>query len=56
MEGSLTLDGGEEGVYHLEAGDAYVIPPHKKTTFTNYSENLELLEVAVPGSFETINH
>lgn len=56
MEGECTLNGENQGAHRLEAGDAYVIPPHTKTSLTNRSADLELLEVALPARFETIVH
>ena len=56
MEGEVTLNGENQGAHRLEAGDAYVIPPHTKTSLTERSDDLELLEVALPARFETIVH
>ena len=56
MEGEVTLNGENQGAHRLEAGDAYVIPPHTKTSLTDRSVNLQLLEVALPAVFETIVH
>ena len=56
MEGEVTLNGENQGAHRLEAGDAYVIPPHTKTSLTDRSADLELLEVALPARFETIVH
>ena len=56
MEGEVTLNGEDQGAHRLEAGDAYVIPPHTKTSLTERSDDLELLEVALPARFDTIVH
>jgi len=56
MEGEMTLNGENQVAHRLEAGDAYVIPPHTKTSLTDRSVDLELLEVALPAQFETIVH
>lgn len=56
MEGEVTLNGENQVAHRLEAGDAYVIPPHTKTSLTDRSADLELLEVALPAQFETIVH
>ncbi|MDE2846642.1 MAG: cupin domain-containing protein [Gemmatimonadota bacterium] len=56
MEGEVTLNGENQVAHRLEAGDAYVIPPHTKTSLTDRSADLELLEVALPSQFETIVH
>lgn len=53
MEGAMTLEGEERSPHALQAGDAFVIPPQMRTRYTNLSEDLELLEVALPGSFTT---
>jgi quercetin dioxygenase-like cupin family protein len=56
MEGAMTLHGEGQGAHELTAGDAYVIPPHLKTSHTDCSEDLELLEVSLPAEFETTVH
>ena len=53
MEGSLLLEGKGKDPYRLSPGDAFVIPPGLATRYTDASANLELLEVALPGAFET---
>ena len=53
MEGTMTLEGEGKAPFDLSAGDAFVIPPNMKTTYANASEDLELLEVSLPGKFET---
>jgi mannose-6-phosphate isomerase-like protein (cupin superfamily) len=53
MEGAMTLE-GDGRTHDLVAGDAFVIPPHMATTYRNRSTDLELLEVSLPGVFETI--
>ena len=40
----------------LRAGDAFVIPPGMRTAYERCSESLELLEVSLPGRFETTMH
>jgi quercetin dioxygenase-like cupin family protein len=54
MEGTLTLEGEGRDPYHLEAGDAFVIPPDMKTRYADVSDDLELLEVSLPAVFDTI--
>jgi len=56
MEGSMTLRGEGQDAHTLTAGDAYVIPPNMKTSITDRSDDLEVLEVSIPGTFETIVH
>ncbi|MGB0959774.1 MAG: cupin domain-containing protein [Halocynthiibacter sp.] len=53
MEGTMVLHGEGKDPYTLEAGDAFVIPPAMKTRYMEASEDLELLEVSLPGVFET---
>jgi mannose-6-phosphate isomerase-like protein (cupin superfamily) len=40
----------------LSAGDAFVIPPGMRTRYSDPSDDLELLEVSLPGEFETKMH
>ncbi len=56
LTGSTTLRGEGQGAHALSEGDAYVIPPFLKTELTDYSDDLELLEVSLPADFETIVH
>ena len=53
MAGSMTLEGEGKDPYRLSAGDAFVIPPGMATRYFEPSNDLELLEVALPGSFKT---
>ena len=53
MSGSMTLEGEGKEPYRLEKGDAFVIPPRMATRYSDPSEDLQLLEVSLPGSFET---
>lgn len=54
MEGSMTLEAEGHAPHPLEVGDAFVIPPGLPVRYCDPSETLELLEVSLPGSFETI--
>ncbi len=56
MEGTMTLRARGRDSQALTAGDAFVIPPDTRTAYANCSSDLELLEVSLPGSFETITH
>jgi len=56
MEGTMTLRAQGRDSHDLTAGDAFVIPPDTRTAYANCSSDLELLEVSLPGSFETITH
>lgn len=53
MEGTITLEGEGKEPFQLEAGDAFVIPPGMANRYSNASEDLELLEVSLPGVFDT---
>ena len=53
MAGAMTLEGEGKTPYALQAGDAFVTPPGMQTRYANPSDDLELLEVALPGVFAT---
>ncbi|MFK7854883.1 MAG: hypothetical protein AB8B79_12245 [Granulosicoccus sp.] len=53
LEGSMTLLGENGSANQLEAGDAFVIPPAFTHRYTDCSNDLEILEVSLPGKFET---
>lgn len=53
LEGKMTLKGEDQEAKELTAGDAFVIPPNVTTHYTNCTSDLELLEVSLPGQFET---
>lgn len=55
LDGSMVLEGEGQEPYALEAGDAFVIPPEMKTRYSNPSDDLEILEVSLPGKFDTIS-
>ena len=40
----------------LRAGDAFVLPPGLRTAYDRCTDDLELLEVSLPGAFETTIH
>ncbi|MEP2781658.1 MAG: cupin domain-containing protein [Pseudoruegeria sp.] len=54
LDGTMTLEGKGKAPFVLSAGDAFVIPPEMPTRYCAPSKDLELLEVALPGRFETI--
>ena len=56
MQGQMQLKAEGHELESLKPGDAYVTPPHLKHCITNFSEDLELLEVALPGKFKTIEY
>lgn len=53
MEGAMTLEGEGRDPFDLGSGDAFVIPPGMATRYTHLSDDLELLEVSLPGAFDT---
>ncbi|QBF31041.1 cupin domain-containing protein [Thalassococcus sp. S3] len=53
MEGGVTLEGEGKVPYRLAPGDAFVIPPAMKTRLAEPTDDVELLEVALPGAFKT---
>ena len=54
MAGAMTLEGEGKDPYRLSPGDAFVIPPGLATRYTETTKDLELLEVSLPGVFDTI--
>ena len=54
MDGTMTLEGEGKEPFDLAAGDAFVIPPDMKTRYSNLSDDLEILEVSLPGIFDTV--
>ena len=40
--------------FDLMAGDSFVIPPGVRARYNGMSEDLGLLEVSLPGKFETL--
>ena len=53
MAGQVTLEGEGRDPYQLEQGDAFVIPPGMRSRLSAASDDLELLEVTLPGVFNT---
>ncbi|MGR3616824.1 MAG: cupin domain-containing protein [Paracoccaceae bacterium] len=53
MSGHVTLHGEGRDPHELVAGDAFVIPPGMKTRLAEASDDIELLEVTLPGTFNT---
>ena len=51
--GAMTLEGEGKPPYRLSAGDAFVVPPRMLTRYSEVSRDLELMEVTLPGEFET---
>jgi quercetin dioxygenase-like cupin family protein len=53
MNGSLCLEVEGEPSHELTRGDAFVVPPGRKMRFVECDQDLELMEVALPGKFST---
>jgi quercetin dioxygenase-like cupin family protein len=53
MSGEMTLEGEGKDPFRLSPGDAFVIPPGLATRYSDATEDLELLEVSLPGNFAT---
>ena len=53
MAGGMVLEGEGEDPVTLSQGDAFVIPPGMATRYAELTPDLELLEVSLPGSFNT---
>ncbi|WP_299738142.1 cupin domain-containing protein [uncultured Roseobacter sp.] len=53
MEGRMVLEGEGRTPHALEPGDAFVIPPGMRVRYSDPSEDIELLEVSLPGVFDT---
>jgi len=53
MEGSMRLEAAHRDPVDLEPGDAFVIPPDLAVKYGDPSQDLELLEVSLPGVFTT---
>ncbi len=53
MAGTMTLEGEGREPYRLAPGDAFVIPPSMRVRYAEVSDDLELLEVSLPGCFDT---
>lgn len=56
LSGAVTLHADGQGVHAIGEGDAFVIPPHLQTALSDASADLRLLEVALPGVFQTVTH
>lgn len=56
MQGEMELTAEGQKSQLLHKGDAYVVPPHLKHCISNFSNDLELLEVSLPGEYKTTIH
>lgn len=55
MQGRMSLEGEGGDSHALEPGDAFVVPPGMKTRYARASGDIELLEVSLPGAFNTMS-
>jgi quercetin dioxygenase-like cupin family protein len=53
MEGTMVLEGEGRDPVPLGPGDAFVVPPGMAVRYADPSEDIELLEVSLPGVFAT---
>jgi quercetin dioxygenase-like cupin family protein len=53
MSGEMTLEGQGKDPYRLSPGDAFVIPPGLATRYADTTPDLQLVEVSLPGQFNT---
>jgi quercetin dioxygenase-like cupin family protein len=53
ISGTMVLEGEGKEPYRLEKGDAFAIPPSMATRYSDPSDDLQLLEVTLPGPFNT---
>ena len=53
MAGKMTLEGNGEEPCLLSPGDAFVTPPGMASRWFDPSDDIEILEVSLPGSFTT---
>ena len=56
LEGGMRLRAPGLETQELRTGDAFVIPPGARTAYERCTADLELLEVSLPGRFETTTH
>lgn len=56
ISGTMRLEVDGQDPSMLSAGDAFVVPPGTAAAFCECSDDLELMEVALPGAFVTNLH
>ena len=56
LEGAMRLRALGHATHDLRAGDAFVTPPRTRIAYERCAPDLELLEVSLPGTFETTLH
>ena len=50
MSGHMLLEGEGKAPFRLSPGDAFVVPPGLATRYSEMTEDLQLLEVSLPGN------
>ncbi|MEM6635487.1 MAG: cupin domain-containing protein [Pseudomonadota bacterium] len=53
IKGTMRLEGAGRMPADLSEGDAFVVPPDVPTRYADLSDDLEILEVSLPGTFAT---
>ncbi len=56
LNGNLNLSTENKAAQNLKEGDAFVIPPQMKHMISDTSNDLQILEISLPGTFETTVH
>ncbi len=56
LKGGVTLHCAGHGQHRLAAGDSFVVPASTRHALAQCSDDLELLEVALPAAFEMVQH
>ena len=56
LEGGMTLRVPEREICELRSADAFVLPPGLRSAYELCTDDLELLEVSLPGDFVTTIH
>jgi uncharacterized RmlC-like cupin family protein len=54
LKGSMTSWFEGQGTHTMRAGDAWLQPPRIKHKVLDYSDDCEVLEIVMPGSFKTV--
>ncbi len=54
LKGWISTSVEGQGELKLNAGDAWLQPPRCKHKVTGYSDDCEVLEIALPGNFATV--
>ena len=54
LKGWISTNVEGEGELKMNAGDAWLQPPRAKHKVTGYSDDCEVLEIVLPGTFKTV--